>query len=66
MLCKLCNKESNCIHVTSKYGLICNKCYFILKNSKEEKSRLYKELSAMWKRYGLGEMKKLCISIVDL
>lgn len=64
MLCELCGCNSYLIHVTSKNGFICNKCWLKLENSKEGKLRRQKEKEIMYKKYGLldknGEVCDQC------
>lgn len=52
MRCVLCNKESNTIYTTSKYGFICGKCVRRLQNTKEEKLRRHEKYLEMLKKYG--------------
>ena len=53
MKCELCDKESNAIYATRKYGLICGECERKMSNSKENKLKEKKEMLRMYKKYGI-------------
>lgn len=54
MRCELCDKKSNVIYATRKYGLICNECEHKMKNSKEDKLKEKEKILEMYKRYGIN------------
>lgn len=53
MRCELCDKESNVIYATRKYGLICGECNRKMRNTKEDKLKEKEEMLKIYKRYGI-------------
>ena len=53
MKCELCNKKSNIIYATRKYGLICGECERKINNDKKGKLKKKEEMLKMYRKYGL-------------